>query len=98
MCIRDSITKGLGAAAELCDLEALRAAGASAFSNDGLCIRHAQKTRHTARGSGTAAGENILLGGKTGIAQVDVHVHQSGGGAQAALTVDDLRVAHLRCV
>ena len=54
-----------------------------------------QATTATARGSGTAAGENILLGGKTGIAQVDVHVHQSGGGAQAALTVDDLRVAHL---
>ena len=44
-----AITKGLGDATELCDLEALRAAGASAFSNDGRPVVDSRKMAEALR-------------------------------------------------
>ena len=44
-----AITKGLGDAAELCDLQALREAGACAFSNDGRPVVDSRKMAQAMR-------------------------------------------------
>ncbi len=63
--------------------------------NDGLGVGHAGQTGHTAPGGSGGTGDNVFLVGETGVAQMDVHIHQTGGDAQAA-GVDDPVDLHIQ--
>ena len=62
---------------------------------DGPCVGHGHQGGHAAFGGGGAAGGHRLLGLKARFPQVDVQVHQSGGGRQPA-GVQDLRAGNVQ--
>ena len=61
---------------------------------DGVGIGHAGDRGDAARGGRLAAGEDVLLVEKTGVAEVDVHVNEAGEGGQTGKVTDG--VARLR--